>query len=294
MSKSLGNVLDPFQLLQQYGLDYFRYFLCTEIQFGNDGDFSHDAFCTRINSDLANDLGNLLQRAMVMIDKHCDQTIPAPSHLMGEDEALLEATRAAKLHIMAELDRLNMKTVAEHAIYVAKLGNKYIDTQAPWKLVKQGDVDRLRTVLFVLAELLRISAIYLEPIMPTSCAKLLDQLGVPAEFRTFASVDQSMPSGSRIMSPQPLFPRIETGKVRADPQESKSASDKKSSASNKAIVEAAELSRIEAKFGMITCSMQLDQQIKEVGDQIRVLKAEKADKKTLQPLVSELSYLKSR
>ena len=151
MSKSVGNVLDPFQLIEQYGVDYFRYFMVSEIVFGNDGDFSHEAFCRRINSDLANDLGNLVQRITTMIQRHCEGKIPQFGDFTAEDETLLAASGGALDLVRQQIERQNLKAVCEIIIGIAKLGNKYIDMQAPWGLVKT-DINRMNTVLYVLAE----------------------------------------------------------------------------------------------------------------------------------------------
>jgi methionyl-tRNA synthetase len=290
MSKSLGNVLDPFELLETYGIDYVRYFMCSEIHFGNDGDFSHDSFCLKINSDLANDFGNLVQRAMVMIHKNCDGEIPISDLLTIEDEKLLNTAREVRDMIVEQLDQQNIKSVCEAAINLAKLGNRYIDTEAPWKLLKNGNIERTRTVLYVLVELLRLIAIYLEPVMPTSCGKLFDQMGIPEDYRSFESISKSLPNGLQTTNPQPIFPKIEPDHKKIDAS-AVAALPK----ATKAGASYAELTtKLEEKYANLTTSTEIEALIAQMGNQIRVLKAEKAEKDVIQPLAWELNYLKHR
>ena len=129
MSKSIGNVLDPLELLEKYGQDYLRYFLVSEIHFGNDGDFSDTSFTARINSDLANDIGNLAQRCLTMINKQCEGKIPTPAAFTDEDRALLQAAKDALPTVQSLLSQQSMKLICEEIVNLAKLGNRYIDTQ---------------------------------------------------------------------------------------------------------------------------------------------------------------------
>lgn len=285
MSKSLGNVLDPLDLVNTYGLDYFRYFLCTEMHFGNDGDFSHDSFCAKINHELANDFGNLIQRALVMIEKHCGGVVPSPATLTGEDVQMLQIARQTADIITQQLEEQNIKTICEAAMNLAKLGNRYIDGQAPWKLAKSGETERLHTVLYVLVETLRLTAIYLAPVIPASAERIFEMMGIPEDFQTFASTKASIPAGLVIQSPSPVFPRIETptstSSVVSVPPKKKSEADDQL------------LLHLQKKYDGFT-KKQLTEAIHQVGEQLRGLKAEKASKDELRPWVAELTFLKSK
>lgn len=209
MSKSLGNVLDPFALLDKYGVDYLRYFLVADIPFGNDGDFTDDAFITRVNSNLANDFGNLAQRVLSLIAKNCENVVPIPGEFTEDDRLLLESSDAALSAMREHVHAQSLHKMCEVAILLARQGNKYIDTQAPWAL-KKTDPERMKTVLYVLVELIRRIAILLEPVMPSSCARMLDLMNLPAEMRSFASLQSRISAGLVITAPTPVFPKIET------------------------------------------------------------------------------------
>ncbi|MEO1190179.1 MAG: methionine--tRNA ligase [Pseudomonadota bacterium] len=207
ISKSLGNVIDPFQLIERYGLDPVRYFLLREVPFGQDGDFSHAAMVRRMNDDLANDLGNLAQRVLSMIAKNCGGQVPEPGPLQPADEALLGDAAAL-------LDRLR-ETFGEQAFHrgleavwqVVGDANRYVDAQAPWAL-RKTDPARMATVLYVLAESLRRIALLAQPVMPASAASLLDQLSVPDERRSFKTFLDPLTPGTEIPRPSGVFPRF--------------------------------------------------------------------------------------
>jgi methionyl-tRNA synthetase len=210
MSKSVGNVLDPFTLVEKYGVDYLRYFLVAHIPFGNDGDYTDEALITRINSNLANDFGNLAQRVLSMIGKQCDGIVPQPGGEFTEDDLLLFETSDAALDTMrGYMNSQSLHRMCEVAIQLASLGNKYIDTQAPWTL-KKTDLARMNTVLYVLFELIRRVAILLEPVMPTSCNTMLTQMNIPDDMKTFESLKLRIQPGLTIQVPTPVFPKIET------------------------------------------------------------------------------------
>jgi methionyl-tRNA synthetase len=210
MSKSLGNVLDPFELVSKYGVDYLRYFLVSDIPIGNDGDFTDEAFITRVNSNLANDFGNLAQRVLSMIAKNCDNIVPAPGgEFTADDLAIFEASDAALDQMRTHIYTQSIHRACEVAINLARLGNKYIDTQAPWTL-RKTDIPRMMTVLYVLTELVRRIAILLEPVMPAACNRMLDIINPPQDMRTFASLKSRIQPGAIIGVPVPIFPKIET------------------------------------------------------------------------------------
>jgi methionyl-tRNA synthetase len=208
MSKSIGNVVDPFNLADQYGVDQMRYFFLREVPFGQDGSYNHEAIVARINADLANDLGNLAQRSLSMIAKQYAGVLPEPSEFSANDKAIL-----AQADGMVGLARTAMATQQIHqalnAVWaVVAEANRYFAGEAPWALAKT-DPQRQGTVLYVTAELVRQVAILAQPAMPTAAAKLLDMLGVPggAEARNFAALGTRIKPGSVLPAPAPVFPR---------------------------------------------------------------------------------------
>jgi len=207
ISKSLGNIIDPLKLIERYGLDPVRYFLLREIPFGNDGDFSHRAMVHRMNGDLANDFGNLAQRVLSMIAKNCGATLPAPGAFTPADAALLDAAKGLHGRLAAEIDRQAFHLVLEAAWVVVGAANRYVDEQAPWAL-RKTDPARMGTVLYVVAEAVRRIAILMQPFMPESCGKLLDQLAVASDKRSFASLESALSGGTALPAPSGVFPRF--------------------------------------------------------------------------------------
>ncbi|MBY0502212.1 MAG: methionine--tRNA ligase [Alphaproteobacteria bacterium] len=213
MSKSLGNVVDPFKLIETYGLDPVRYFLMREIPFGQDGTYSDMALIQRINSDLANDLGNLVQRVLSFIHKNVGAHLPEPHEILGVDQEIL--AKAAHLHdlLRDDMEIQALQAYCQHIWEVVAVANRYVDSQKPWALKKSSDPqDRLRmqTVLYVLAEVIRHIAIYVQPLMPESASKILDQLG--QKERSFKDLKTPLKSGTSLNEPQPIFPRVEKEK----------------------------------------------------------------------------------
>jgi methionyl-tRNA synthetase len=208
MSKSVGNVVDPFNLADQYGVDQVRYFFLREVPFGQDGNYNHEAIVARINADLANDLGNLAQRSLSMIAKQLGGVLPQPGAFTDNDKAIL-----AQADGMLELARTAMATQQIHhwlnAVWaVVAEANRYFAGEAPWALAKT-DPERQRTVLYVTAEVVRQIAILAQPVMPESSAKLLDSLGVPQDARNFASLGGAtrIQAGNQLPVPVGVFPR---------------------------------------------------------------------------------------
>ncbi len=217
ISKSLGNVIDPNLLAEEFGLDQTRYFLMREVPFGNDGDFSRRAMIHRMNGDLANDLGNLSQRVLSMIFKNCSGVMPAlPVTAAPEDSALLDAADAMLDKVRAHMDVQSFHEALRCIWEVVSDANKYVDTTAPWGL-KKTDPVRMGEVLAVLAETIRQAAILVQPVMPSSASKILDQLGVADDQRGFdmLAVAGRIAAGVEISKPEPVFPRFveEEGEV---------------------------------------------------------------------------------
>jgi methionyl-tRNA synthetase len=216
ISKSLGNVIDPHQLVSQYGLDQVRYFLLREVPFGNDGDFSRRAMVNRMNGELANDLGNLAQRVLSMVNKNCQAQVPANGALTAEDDALLASAAALLPKVRANIDAQAFHLALEDIWVVVRAANGYVDKQAPWAL-RKNDPPRMQTVLYVLAEVVRRIALLMQPFVPDSAAKLLDQLAVDPDQRTFEHYDEALGAGTPLPAPAGVFPRYveEAGKGAA-------------------------------------------------------------------------------
>jgi methionyl-tRNA synthetase len=206
MSKSVGNVVDPFNLADQYGVDQMRYFFLREVPFGQDGNYNHEAIVARINADLANDLGNLAQRSLSMIAKQLGGVLPEPGEFTDNDKDIL-----AEADAMLAASRTAMATQQIHqwlnAVWsVVAEANRYFAGEAPWALAKT-DPARQKTVLYVTAEVVRQVAILTQPVMPDASSKLLDSLGVPQDARDFAALGTRIKAGVTLPPPVGVFPR---------------------------------------------------------------------------------------
>ncbi len=211
MSKSLGNVIDPFSLVERYGLDQLRYFLMREVPFGQDGSYSHDAIVNRTNADLANDLGNLAQRSLSMIAKNCEGKVPVPGEFSEADNAILDQADAALHTARKAMDDQALHLALGAIFAVVAEANRYFAGQEPWAL-RKTDAARMGTVLYVTAEVIRRVGIMVQPFIPQSAEKLLDILAIPVDKRQFSDVTASqLVGGSDLPAPQPIFPRyVET------------------------------------------------------------------------------------
>ncbi len=209
MSKSLGNVLSPYDLVHAYGLDQVRYYLMREVPFGQDGYVSQETLVGRINGDLANDLGNLAQRVLSIVNRNCGAAVPEPGALTDDDEALLAAAHGLLESVRANFGRQAFHRGLEEIWRLVGDANRYVDRQAPWRL-RKTDPARMATVLYVLAETIRHLAVLVQPVMPASGARLLDQLAVPTEARDFAALGAAgaLKAGTALPDPEPVFPRI--------------------------------------------------------------------------------------
>jgi methionyl-tRNA synthetase len=208
MSKSVGNVVDPFNLADQYGVDQMRYFFLREVPFGQDGSYNHEAIVARINADLANDLGNLAQRSLSMIAKQYQGVLPEPGAFTENDKAIL-AQADGTISIARSAMATQQIHQALNAVWaVVAEANRYFAGEAPWALAKT-DPARQRTVLYVTAEVVRQIAILAQPAMPDAATKLLDILGIPdaVEARDFAALATRIKTGTHLPAPAPVFPR---------------------------------------------------------------------------------------
>jgi len=209
MSKSIGNVLSPTGMVETYGLDQIRYFLMREIPHGQDGNFNHDLAITRMNADLANGMGNLAQRTLSMIHKNCDATIPDNADMNDEDRALLSLINTQFEKALSEIDTFKIHRALEYIWRGVSAANGYIDAQEPWALKKENP-ERMKTVLYTLAEAIRRLAIMIQPVTPDAAARMLDQLKIGADERSFAHASDAhtLKPGITIDKPEGVFPRI--------------------------------------------------------------------------------------
>jgi methionyl-tRNA synthetase len=210
MSKTDGNVIDPHDLISTYGLDQTRYVLLREFPFGNDGDFSRKSVVNRINGELANGFGNLGQRTLSFINKNCGGMLPQPGALSDADKSLLDQAYALPSLMRKEMEVQALHQALQHWIDVVNAGNRYIDAEAPWAL-RKTDPARMGTVLWVLAEAIRCLAIAAHPFVPNAADRLLDQLAVAPDKRTFAAVGSqgALKPGVTLPAPSGIFPRIQ-------------------------------------------------------------------------------------
>ncbi|MFL2818045.1 MAG: methionine--tRNA ligase [Candidatus Puniceispirillales bacterium] len=208
ISKSLGNVIDPFELVEKYGVDQIRYFLMREVPFGNDGDFSNSQLINRINSDLANSYGNLFQRVTSMIFKNCNEVIPIrPNDFQDEDLKLINSIRNSLQNYRSLMDEQKFDQFLKNIWLVISDANKYVDDQAPWSL-KKNNFQRMEVVLYTLIEIIRQISIMLQPFIPNTSKSILDYIQIPLVQRDIKSIELSFDGGIKISTPKPLFPRV--------------------------------------------------------------------------------------
>ncbi|OBF20430.1 methionine--tRNA ligase [Mycobacterium kubicae] len=212
MSKSVGNTVDPMALVETFGVDQIRYFLLREIPFGQDGSYSEEGIITRINTDLANELGNLAQRSLSMIAKNLDGVVPQPGDFTAADTELLTTADGLLERVRAQFDAQAMHLALESIWLMLGDANKYFSAQQPWVLRKsesEADQVRFRTTLYVTCEVVRIAALLVQPVMPESAGKLLDLLGQANDQRSFRAVGHRLTPGTALPPPTGVFPRYQ-------------------------------------------------------------------------------------
>ncbi len=229
MSKSLGNVVDPMEMCDKYGIDAFKYFLLAEMILGNDASFTEEAFIAKYNSDLANDLGNLLNRVVKMTIKQFDGIIPEPSEDTELEDEFNKALNIAIDTMEQAVPNMKLNKGIDAVLNAVRAGNKYIEKTAPWALAKNGETARLQTVLYTAANALRIVSALLYPIMPNKMCELRKTLGIknPEDINIEKIKSNKLISGQQMLDIVSLFPRIQVEKKQEQPKQSKKKQQKK-------------------------------------------------------------------
>ncbi len=213
MSKSKGNVVDPNEIIERYGVDQFRYFLLREVPFGLDGDFSETALIGRINGELANDLGNLLSRSITMTIKYFNGVVPEPNESAEIDEEMKKTAKEAVSGLDGALKEVAFQRSLTNIWSLVSLANKYIEVNAPWALAKdEAKKERLQTVIYNTLESLRITAVLISPFLPDTANKMWEALNIPEPFEEIRICDAEwggLKAGITVNKPAPLFPRVE-------------------------------------------------------------------------------------
>jgi len=251
MSKSLGNVVDPYSVADEFGVDQFRYFLMREVSFGLDGDYSTTAFIGRINSDLGNDLGNLLNRSLTMTEKYVEGIVPGAKKGAPLDDNLISVATKSLNAYRDSMNGMAFNRALDHLWELIRETNRYIDHSAPWKLAKEQD--RLDTVIYTFMESLRHISVMLSPFMPETASKMWTQLGMEgkSESQTLASIEKwgAFPVGVKVNKGEILFPRVEVKKEGTVNKQDKEELKKKTDMEN--VITFDDFMKVELKAGTI-------------------------------------------
>ena len=208
ISKSIGNIIDPYELINEYGLDQMRYFLFREVPFGNDGDFSKKAIANRVNADLSNNYGNLIQRILSFIVKNCNSKLEATDNFTNDDYELINKFIVKFKEYQKNFENFQIDKSIKSIMELLSDTNAYVDTQAPW-LLKKNDANRMKVVLYLISNIIIKTTIMLYPIIPTSSKKALSFFNIDIKNVNFDDFTKISKKELIILNPQPLFPRIE-------------------------------------------------------------------------------------
>ncbi len=258
MSKSLGNVVSPLQMRSKYGLDGFRFFLFREMHFGNDGNFSEDLLINRFNSDLANDLGNLFNRCLAMTAKYFQAKVPEPpQEVQTDDRELMDLGKDHLQKYIQAYGEFHTATALEYLMEFVRAVNKYIDTTAPWMLYKQGEQERLNSVMAVALSSLRRIALALRPVMPDSSEAMCRQLGLDigelqVDLRRECSDWVFLEAGTEVARKSNLFPRLEDeARQEEAPHKEKQKENNSGAAADRQEIDFQEFQRLDLRLGRI-------------------------------------------
>ena len=289
MSKSLGNVIDPNEVVDAYGADAFRYFVLREVTFGLDGDYSHEAFVTRFNTELANDLGNLLSRVLTMVRNYFSGAFPAPSSEQQSDRERRDIAAGLPRMIAGHLSALAFSRYLQDLWTLVSRANRYVEENAPWTLAKNKEMDRLGSVLYHLGECLRLIGLFIAPVMPATAQTIWDSLGIEKKFAdvhfTAEAAWGGLQPGTTVRSGVQLFPRIEkpggsqgSSRANADKQKKGKVNMEKTetaaqippAAAGMDLIGIDEFAKVDLRVGKITAAERVEKSDKLVRLQVDI------------------------